>query len=522
MRRLSALTAAMLAASGATAGGMIVNSPQINSMGGAGVASSSALNPAMITPIRGEYDFDLTIGSGTLFLEDPNGFAFNLQQFLDEDLETYQDFDYGQLNTSASNLADAAGDTADAANNFDETDSSTLDDLRAAQQNQTAATNETQGSVGNYRGLVESTEKTFRAFSDRPVNFGLLAGLGLTMPRGDVPFAIALSNNTYGGARLNLQESDLQNLNFVLDDLDDYLEAVEELNQRLETLVDAAEAFEAAPNDAGAQSAFEDARDDFDAQRAVVESFNSENELFVGGEVDDDADILTFDEEDLDSTIDLLGANITELAFGSGMDFPNVYGNLSVGATAKIQYIQVFGDVIAFDDADSVDASFINENTNEYVAVNLDIGVAQSFQQPGLGMFSVGAVVKDLIPQSFESGDGRDIDIGPKVRAGVSHQTRLTRVTMDIDLTENDPIGFGVPTRYFGIGGEFNAWDWARFRAGYRNNLAVDDASIITAGIGLTPWVTQLEFSGWYKPNSEDEVDLLLNTGFSADFAVRF
>lgn len=521
MRRLSALTVAILAASGATAGGMTVNSPQLTSMGGAGVATSSALNPAMITPNRGEYDFDLTLGSGTVFLEDPNGFAFNLQKFLDEDLETYQDFDYGQLNDSVGELTTASSATADAAQEFEDAQTAqeredALEKLREAQQDQDSATQGTQSSIGNYQSLVSETEKTFRAFSDRPINFGLLAGLGLTMPRGEVPFAIALSNNTYGGAQLNLEENDLQNFNLVLDDLDAYVEEVDTLNSLLLDLIDAAENYD------DDQQAFDDAKEAFDQQQQKIENYDSENELFVGGDVDEDADVLTFDEDDLDSTIDLLGANITQLAFGSGMDFPNVYGNLSVGATAKIQYIQVFGDVIAFNDADSVDASFINENTNEYVAANLDLGVAQSFQQPGLGMFSVGAVVKDLIPQSFESGDGRDIDIGPKLRAGVSHQTRLTRLTMDIDLTENDPIGFGVPTRYFGIGGEFNAWDWARFRAGYRNNLAVDDASIITAGVGLTPWVAQLDVSAWYKPNFEDDIDLFLNSGFSADLAVRF
>ncbi|WP_167855955.1 conjugal transfer protein TraF [Natronospirillum operosum] len=526
MRRLTLLAASMAAASGAAASGMVYNSPQVTSMGGAGVSSSSLMNPALVTPNRGANRFDLTLGSTTIYLEDPNTFGNSLRKFLEDDLETYQDFDYGQLNTSAGNLSQAAGDTAQAADDFNPGAPQTLDDLRAAQENQSAATDDTQGSVGNYRGLVQRTETTFRSFSDRPVNFGLLAGLGLTMPRGDVPFAIALSNNTYGGSQLNLEESDLQDLNFVLDDLNDYLDEVEILNQRLSDLIDAAQAWSDAngfPGDGTPQEQnFNDANTAFTAQQVVVEEFDSENELFVNGQIDDDAAILAFDEDDLDSTIDILGANITELAIGSGMDFPNVYGNLSFGATAKLQYIRVFGEIIEFNEIENVDLGFIQENTEEYFTGNLDLGVAQSFEQPGLGMFSVGAVVRDVIPQTFESGDGREIEINPKVRAGISHHTQLTRVTMDLDLTENDPIGFGAKTRYFGLGGEFNAWDWARLRAGYRNNLAVDDASIITAGVGLSPWAVELDFSGWMKPNFEDEIDLLLNSGFSADLAIRF
>lgn len=525
MRRLSTLTLAVLAASGATAGGMTVNSPQLTGMGGAGVSASSALNPALITPVRGEHSFDLTLGAVSLYIEDPNGFASSLQQFLDEDLETYQDFDYGQLNEAAGDLTTAASNTADAAAEFEnDPNDDNLDDLRQAQQGQSTATDDTQTSISNYQSLVSDTEQTFRAFSDRPINFGLLTGLGLTMPRGQVPFAVSLSNNTYGGSQLNLEENDLENFNLVLEDLDDYLDQVEELNDRLADLIDAAEAYSAAGYDPTSSEAddFEAASDAFDTQRDVVENFSSSNNLFVNGEVDDDADILTFDEDDLESTIDILGANITELTFGSGMDFPNDYGNLSVGANAKLQLVTVFGEVIEFGGADNVDSSFVSENTNEYLSGNLDIGVAQSFEEPGLGLFSVGAVVKDIIPQSFESGDGREVEIGPKVRAGVSHHTRLTRVTMDIDLTENDPIGFGVPTRYFGIGGEFNAWDWARFRAGYRNNLAVDDSSIVTAGVGLTPWVMEFDVSAWVKPNPDDDFDLLLNSGFSTDLAIRF
>lgn len=526
MRRLSLLAVSIstvtLLAAGASAGTLNVNNPQLNAMGGAGASSSYQMNPALITPLRGENRFDLNLGSASFYIEDPRGFANEVRRFLDEDLEQYNNFDDSELDNALLELINTADSIRAAADDYrDEDGDTTLDELRDEAEELSPANQKAQNEVAEVTSLVTLTQENFEGFSDRPVNFGLMASLGLTMPRGGAPFAIKLENNTYGGAQFQLNDNDLQPFFNVSADINQYLGRVDVLDVRLQELIDAAEAVEENCDDQGCPNNEDDEFDDaYDRFVAAQNSLNddTDNEVFQNGEFNEDS--LSFEEDELESTVDFLGANITQVGLGSGMDFPNAVGNFSVGAVGKVQLVSVFGEVVNVND--DIDAGFVQENTENYVTGNVDLGIAQTFPNITVGTFGVGAVVKDVIPQSFESGDGREIHIDPKVRAGVSHQTPFTLITMDVDLTENDPVGFGTPSRYLGFGMEFNAWRLASIRGGYRTNLAVEDANIITAGVGLTPWIMNLEVSGWVKPNPEDEIDLALNSGFSADLAIKF
>lgn len=509
MRKLTLIAAGILAASGVSAGSFNLNNPQLNAMGGAGVGSSSSANPALITPGRAQNSFELNLGSVSAYLEDSQGFATSMRDFLEEDLDRYTGFDTGGLNTALTDLSNQITTTGNAAEDYEDDPSQANEDaLRDELDNLSAQNQTTRGEVDEVDSLVRSTQDTFTEFSNRPVNFGFLAGLGLAMPRGNVPFAVGFNNNAYGGAQFQLNENDLSSFTNVTDDTDQFLDRVDAINNALQAVLDADTPEER-----------EDALDDYNAAQATLND-PTDNNVYDNGEFQDDS--LDIETSELESTVDILGANFTEVTLGSGVDFPNQFGNLSVGAVGKAQYILVFGEVLEFDDIENIDASFIQENTETYVTGNIDLGVSQTFDQLGAGTVAVGAVVKDVIPQTFESGDGREIEINPKVRAGISHYTPYSLVSVDIDVTENEPVGFGVPTRYLALGMELDAFGWAQVRAGFRNNLAVDDASVVSGGLGFSPWGANLNLSGWFKPNFEDEIDLALNSGFSADLGVSF
>lgn len=516
MRRLSLIAAGILAASGATAGSFNLNNPQLNAMGGAGVSSSSRANPALITPGRAQNSFELNLGAVSFYVEDPQGFAGAIQDFLDDDLiDRYADYDVNALSTSLGDLSDQADITAQAADDYqDDPTPANRTNLDTERDNLETQTSASQDEVDVSDTLIRDTQTSLDTFSDKPINGALMASLGLAMPRGNVPFSVSVSNNTYGGARLNV-ENDTRRFLDITEDTDEYLERLNTLNTRLGEFIDAVD-------DHGAGS--DEADEAYANYEAAQTAFNEDtsNGVYVGGELDSEA--LTFESDEFDSNIEVLAANISEVSLATGMDMPNDFGNLSFGAAGKVQYIMVSGSRINVNDFENTDqiTDNANDNLESYFTGNIDLGVSQTFTQIGVGTVAVGAVVRDVIPQTFEAGDGQEVNIGPKVRAGVSHYTPYSLVSVDIDLTENEAVGYGVDTRYLSLGMELDAFGWAQVRAGFRNNLAVDDASVVSGGLGFSPWGASLDLAGWFKPNFEDEIDLALNAGFSADLGISF
>jgi hypothetical protein len=153
--------------------------------------------------------------------------------------------------------------------------------------------------------------------------------------------------------------------------------------------------------------------------------------------------------------------------------------------------------------------------------VNVDFGAAKTWDF--YGKVRAGVALKDLIPWTLESKSGTELLIRPKLRVGAAHETKFTKVAVDLDITENKPLKYGVPTRYFGLGGEVNAWGWAALRAGYRANLSVENSSVVSGGIGLTPFGVGVEISAWAKPTSfEDWAVLIQDMGAVVEFSMNF
>ena len=97
----------------------------------------------------------------------------------------------------------------------------------------------------------------------------------------------------------------------------------------------------------------------------------------------------------------------------------------------------------------------------------------------------------------------------------MSYETSWLTLTTDLDLTENAPIAFESATQFAAIGAEFDLFDSAQLRLGYRTNLASGNGDSVTAGLGLSPFGIHLDLAVLANTNSvEQEVGVVLETGF--------
>jgi hypothetical protein len=230
---------------------------------------------------------------------------------------------------------------------------------------------------------------------------------------------------------------------------------------------------------------------------------------------------------DLTSEIDIVGANVSEIGVSVARKFTFADEIVAIGITPKLQSINIFEKTISLANAEdetenisSDPAGYFLDNTTMLYRVNIDVGAAKSWDY--YGRVRAGIALKDIIPWTLESKSGTELLIRPKLRLGAAHETRFTKVAIDLDITENKPLKYGVPTRYLGLGAELSLWNHAAIRAGYRNNLSVSDSSVISGGIGLTPFGTGLDFSAWVKPKFDDPSALIQDIGAVVQFSVNF
>ncbi len=183
-------------------------------------------------------------------------------------------------------------------------------------------------------------------------------------------------------------------------------------------------------------------------------------------------------------------------------------GEISVGVTPKYQRIRIFDYTADVNTAENDDFS-AEDYTEEYSSFNADLGIAKRLGEN----LQAGLVVKNIVPASYESKQGNDIDLSPQLRAGLAYQNSWITAAADLDITKNDAVSFERETQFASFGVEYNALDWVQMRAGYRTNLADSVGNIVSVGLGLSPFGVHLDVA---LAASEDEV------GTSAQFGFRF
>lgn len=556
----SLLALAILTAGTASATPFTGNDTRSNAMGNTGVASAesfaaSQFNPALLSAYDDNVDFGLQLPSLKLAIDDGYGFikAANVtEEFEDTDTNAIVvqvggsgsvislDQAVTNMNTASNGMTDGDIQQAD------------IDAFNSANTTLDTKIDIIQTEMNNLDLAITNTNESLSTLEDRPISMLGSIGAAIAIPRSGLGLAMHLNTSANLGMKANVAQTDLDQISAIVSATTGFTAEAQELSSLSTALSNASQGLTkytgdpCAGSDGGADyDTFLIAQADLQAENAgdgstttvdaadfcvrvtdydaVSDGTNVENYsnggIYVNGQLEASATEGLGD----DSSITILGANIIELGISAAREFTYMGQTFSAGVTPKLQSLQIFEDTIAFDEFGNFDTSTLSQNVTTVVTGNIDVGVAKNWYNIWKGQVRAGLVVKDLIPQTFESSAGRELHIGPKARVGVAHETRFSTVAMDLDLTENEPLGYGVTTRYIGLGGEFDAFNWMKIRAGYRNNLSVEDSHVVTTGLGFTPFGVGLDFTGWFSPAPLDEwEEIVQDAGLMAQFSMNW
>lgn len=179
----------------------------------------------------------------------------------------------------------------------------------------------------------------------------------------------------------------------------------------------------------------------------------------------------------LAGVMEVRGAVFTEVGVSLAREYDFYGHDIVVGVTPK------YVTVRAFDYAEPLSQAGFGNNsgTNDHSNVNVDVGLSRNYSNG----WKTGAVVKNLIPQSYETVLNNKLRTMPQLRIGFSRRASWGTLALDLDVNESKAIGFDSKTQYLAGGAEFDLIDVAKVRLGYRHNIANSDTAIITFGTAL-------------------------------------
>ena len=546
------LTLSIIAASAAQATPFTGNDAKSNAMGNTGVASAAlsnvhSFNPARLSALGRESSFAMTLPSFRFSIDDSDGVISSGKAFTDDggtidqfetiDADAFSVAVFGDTDAGIASMEEVLTDIGqnvtdleaaiqavnDDIDNDGEVSQANLDELNTQSVNLTTNTTTLDGKTStanneatNLDRVVQNTKRDFQNFDEKAFSLGLGADfISLALPREGYSFGLNITNNTTIGAKVFMNDNDFNEIDLLLDDLTGLTSQSTELSGSMVDLSGANQAitnhigtlpdpddYPGGQGDANYQSDLQDWGDELDTLYTNLDTaqqdVNREQDALVNyngtyysnGEVD--APTL----ENFESELEIIGASVTEFGVTIARDFEYMGESFSAGVTPKLVSLNIFEKRFTIEEAEDEfgdTATLIEENSTNVITANVDVGVAKNWPDVLNGQVRGGLVIKDLIPQTFETTSGADVSIGPKMRIGGAHMTRWTTLAADLDITENQPLKYGVPTRYLGLGAEFNAYNWFKLRGGYRNNLSVSDSHVISAGFGLTPWGVGLD-----------------------------
>lgn len=218
-------------------------------------------------------------------------------------------------------------------------------------------------------------------------------------------------------------------------------------------------------------------------------------------------------ENNLSSKMIALGASVTDFGLSLARSFDYNDVKWSVGASPKIQRIDMINYVA------SVNSNFDNFDSDNYTETkntfNLDSGVTAEWKN---GLMA-GLAVKNMFKQDISkqvNGVNATYELSPVPTASVAYKALgMFTVTGDVDLlaqkrfsaltgTNNTFNAGDDDLQMASVGAEFDLFHWAQLRAGYRHDLQGTQHDAVTAGFGLSPFDTfHFDVAGIYASNKE-------------------
>lgn len=183
----------------------------------------------------------------------------------------------------------------------------------------------------------------------------------------------------------------------------------------------------------------------------------------------------------------------TEAGISLAREFTIREQSVAIGLSPKIVKVLMFDAVTYVDEKAALMGILTGYDYRaEYTNFNFDLGVAKDFKNG----WRTGFVVKNVIPYTYDfkrapvAGatpvpTGIKLELKPQARAGVSHANSWSTVTLDVDITRNDPAGLESKSQYIALGGELDAFGWAQIRAGYRADIVNSARNVASLGLGV-------------------------------------
>ena len=196
--------------------------------------------------------------------------------------------------------------------------------------------------------------------------------------------------------------------------------------------------------------------------------------------------------DDLKSRMDASAVGMAE----AGLMFGYKVSGLELGATFKAQQIELYSYSERVANSDAADATDEDKFKTSNSGFNVDLGATMRLGENG--QYVVAGTIENLIPQSFDGPnrqfDGIDTgittsyDMKPVLTAAVGYNNGWLKAEANMDLTERAGYDLLADTQFARVGLEFSAGRHLHLRTGYRVDTKDNVSSVITGGIGITPW----------------------------------
>jgi len=188
--------------------------------------------------------------------------------------------------------------------------------------------------------------------------------------------------------------------------------------------------------------------------------------------------------------------------------------DFNVGITPKYVTASLFDFEANIDLVDN-----LNIKASDYISTtenfNADLGASKTLQFQGKEL-KVGAVLKNMTPQTYQSKLGNEVKLNPQLRVGAAYQASdWAMVAVDMDLTRNEAIASEKASQFIGVGTEMDAWGWAQWRMGYRLDLVNNARNTLSVGAGFSPFGAHVDLA--LSSNSD-----LSEVGGALQFALRY
>ncbi len=498
-------------------------------MGGTGVASARAahaprFNPALLS-MSGDDKVGILLPQLGATVVDEEELFDSITDFVDEEYVERFETSIDNIRANVSSITDSANAINTAIDDVN------VSGLQSAVNSLTSDAGLLSTETNTLDATANELSINLAGLSNKTVRGKAGGSFGLAIPTDGWSFALTVSSDVDFAGVLNITSNDLSTItdytgaaSSYTDELDEYAQAAGDallVVQSLDAAITAGDTAAIAslqPQADAAQAAFVAERDDlenFNFGGAATPGDDSDGDriIFQNGDLAADAD-----EVDFTSTARFVAVNVTEVgitiakqvSFGDNDD--NVW---SFGITPKVQNFDIYDYLYRVDDEDDVDFDDVTDAKESESAFNMDIGVARAFGTEG--NFRIGAVARNVIKQELDTPLGDKVELDPQVRVGAAYRWGLIDLAADFDVTKNDAIAFGGETQYAMLGAEFNAWNWAQVRLGYRTDMANSGFDSYSVGVGFSPFGVHVDLAAFANTSDTDK-----EAGASIEFGMSW